>query len=182
MDKAELEALDLEGVKKVAGDLGVKFSLFHSKDRIIGNILAALDGEAAAPDEQPAEADPAESPAKVEEVEAVVTVAPEETAASIEPESAAAVEEMLKERATAVQNFKPDAPLPGKDRFPTAEEAKAALQSHVNRGLEIVEMSDTYFHLRVGRREAAGNMKMPLAQLVLQANILLRPTAQPTEE
>ncbi len=79
----------------------------------------------------------------------------------------------------AVQTFTPAAPI--KDLFPTPEQARDALKSHIARGLEIVTLTAEYWHLKQGRREAAGNMKMPLKQLLLQANLLMTPTAFPTE-
>lgn len=81
---------------------------------------------------------------------------------------------------SAVQGFKPDAPVP--DVYPTVTEVHNALQSFVARGLQIVTLTDSYWHLRKGNREAAGNLKMPLAQLVMQAKILLQPTKSPTEQ
>jgi len=82
---------------------------------------------------------------------------------------------------SAVQSFVPDA-VPKVSAFPTVEEARAALNSHVARGMQIIHMDSEYFHIKMQNRECAGNMKMPLKQLVMQANILMAPTKAPTEE
>lgn len=82
-------------------------------------------------------------------------------------------------RLGAVQTFNPSAPVG--HHWPTVAETKAALKSHIARGLEILELHEEYFHFKVQNREAAGNLKQPLNQIVLQANILLRPTKAPTE-
>jgi len=81
----------------------------------------------------------------------------------------------------ATQSFVPDA-VPKVSTFPTVEEARAALNSHVARGMQIIHMDSEYFHIKMQNRECAGNMKMPLKQLVMQANILMAPTKAPTEE
>lgn len=65
--------------------------------------------------------------------------------------------------------------------WPTVEEVKVALKSHLARGLKIIELHDDQWHFRIEGREAAGNLKMPLNQIVFQANILMRPTKTPTE-
>jgi hypothetical protein len=57
--------------------------------------------------------------------------------------------------------------------FPTPDNVRAAVKVYVDAGLEIVELTEVYFHFRKGKREAAGNMKMPLKQVVLQAQLLM---------
>lgn len=145
MNRAELEAMQPEQVKKIANDLGVKYHHKHAVPKIIDAIMGAIAG-----------ADPL----------------------SDEGDGVPEIAEMA-----AVQTFRPDAqPAETVRAYPTVAEAQAALATHIARGLVIVTMTEDYWHLRMKNREASGNMKMPIKQLVLQANILLQPTKAPTEE
>lgn len=171
MKKAELEAMSPEEVKQIANDLGVKFHHKHGKPKIIEAIVSAMDGAPVEDadegldevfSEQEGEVLPDESPLEASEV------APALKSPFVAPR--------------AVQSFKPDAALPAGNDWPTVAQVKEALSSHFARGLTVVELTDEQWHFKVNTREAAGNMKMPLKQVVMQANILLRPTKAPTEE
>lgn len=80
---------------------------------------------------------------------------------------------------TAVQTHNPA--IKHGQHWPTPEEVKAALKSQLARGLHIKELHDDQWHFWIDGREAAGNLKMPLNQIIFQANMLMRPTKSPTE-
>lgn len=185
LTKESLETLSLTDLKETAQNLGVKVHYKHSPDKIISLILATIDGE---PVESAAEADndsaPEPSPEEIE-AEAIASegdLLDEAELAHIAAAQNFQADQKAPEAPKATQAFKPDAPLPNGNNYPSVEEAKAALASHIARGLQIVTMTTEYWHLRQSNREAAGNMKMPLKTLLMQANILMVPTKQPTEE
>lgn len=64
----------------------------------------------------------------------------------------------------------------------TPDKVKTALEVHIRRGLQIVTMTDEFWHIRFRKSEDSGNMKIPLKQLVMCANVLLSTSqAEPTE-
>lgn len=178
MDKVELMAMELEALRNLAVDLGVEVAADAEQEFIADSIVAALTGQP-----MPVVDLFEEKPVPVEistlgAIEPLQGVAAEPIVADLAVEPVIATNQP---KPTAVQTFNPEAQFKNGDQWPTVAEARAALASHIMRGLTIVKMTEDYWHFRVSNREAAGNLKMPLKQLILQANILLRPTAKPTE-
>lgn len=66
--------------------------------------------------------------------------------------------------------------------WPTPEEVRELLKSHVKRGLKIRKLDNKMWEFQFGVKDAAGTMKMPMRQILMQANILMRNTARPTED
>lgn len=62
-----------------------------------------------------------------------------------------------------------------------ALDIEKALEPFVNRGLQIVELTDDYFHIRNLNRECAGNTHQPIKQIVQQAQLLFKATKSPSE-
>lgn len=161
MTREELQSMEPDAVKKIANDLGAKFHHKAGPDKVIDAVLLKLagsdEGEDATEIEQPA------PPAPV----ATQTFTPPITAipVTMEPGKIQLAAIIAKE----------------KSEWPTVEQVTEALRSHVARGMQIVQLIPDYWHFRMGQREASGNMKMPLKQVLMQANILMTPTKKPTE-
>lgn len=81
---------------------------------------------------------------------------------------------------TATQPYQPR--QKAGSHYPTVKEVHDVLAGHVKRGLKIVSVDQKVWHIQHNNREAAGTMKMPLRTLLMQANILMRPTGRPTED
>ncbi len=199
MDTKELEAMNEDQVKQVANDLGVEFHPKNGKKQIIAKIVAALDGAAPESDGEEAEAsegddsDENELDKILDAEEKTEVVEPKLTSRQIKenenfekkhPELAKKLVQrkeddrddrnVLKPHHAAVQAHQPHDSV--SKEIATVETAKKALAPLVARGLEIVKMDKTYWHLRAGKKEASGNMHMPLSTLFFEANLLLRNT------
>jgi hypothetical protein len=64
----------------------------------------------------------------------------------------------------------------------TPENVTEALRLFTDRGLQIVALTPEYWHIRNGKREDSGNMKMPLSTLKQCAMLLMGRTSMPTED
>lgn len=64
----------------------------------------------------------------------------------------------------------------------TPENVADALAPFTARGLQIVSLTPEYWHIRNGKREDSGTMKMPLATLKQCAMLLMGRTSMPTED
>ncbi len=73
---------------------------------------------------------------------------------------------------TATQNLKPIRAVNVKD-YPSPEELHEALIPYTQRGLEIVQLDDEFYHFRHGNREDSGNMKQSLQRIVITASRLV---------
>lgn len=158
MNIEDLDGMSEKQVKQVAADLGVKFHHKHGKDTIIAKIKNSLDG---VPDED-GEEDENEGDLSLE-TQVKQEVEPDLSPVDVPPVT------------TAIQSYRPDAPAPKLATWPTPKQVQEALKSHIARGLKIIQMTDEYWNFRVENREDSGNMKMPLSQFIMIANILLRP-------
>ena len=99
-------------------------------------------------------------------------VEPVEEVTDAEPQQPEAQEPAVHAPVEATQSFPP--PEPVAIVYPTQDEVREALKSHVERGLVIKFISDDGWYFSKGIREASGNMKMPLKHMILQANLLLQ--------
>ena len=79
-----------------------------------------------------------------------------------EPEAPTATQELVT----------PEAPK-SKNDLPAKEEVLEAVKPYLQAGLEVVELTDTYFHFRKGTREAAGNLACPLGVIINNVRLLM---------
>lgn len=178
MNREDLEKMKPEQLKKMAKDLGVRHHHNAKASKIVDAILAAVEGNAAAAD---AGGD------DLPETEIVDGEGPsvEDVLAG---ETAEVVEQPMPAKPAVVLSSKPDQTNKLEDiirkemtEWPTVAKAKAALAPYVERGLTIVKLEPDYWHFKHHNREAAGNLKMPLKNLLQQAELLFKQTARPTE-
>lgn len=159
----DLEDMSLAELKVIAKDLGIEVHHKSGEAKIIAAIRAFSDGiQEGDIDEQSVEV--------VEELPAPAPVS--------EPQEPSPIPEPV----PAKQEHRPNAPVKAVAVYPTVDEVKAILVPYIARGLIVEELTDEYWQFRIANKQAAGNMKMPLSQIKLQANILMVPTRRPTEE
>lgn len=181
MNRKDLEKMKLEELKKMASDLGVRHHHNAGAPKIVTAILAALEGNTDAADAEGDDLpeteivnDDEEGPS-VEDVLSGETVdvadAPQAPAKpnvvlSVKPDEKNKLEEIIRKEMT---------------EWPTVAKAEQALAGHVARGLMVIKLEPDYWHFKVQNREASGNLKMPLKNIVHQAELLFAKTARPTE-
>ncbi len=163
MTKNEVLALKPESadaLKEFATLSGLQFHPNIGFEKLKERVLDTFDDEGDAPDAPVIQDEPENAPVEAEKV--VEPVAPE-----LPAPVHVAIQKVAEPVAAA---------------FPTQDEFRAALAGYISQGLQIVELSDEYYHIRVHNRETAGNMKQPLSTIVSQARLLFRATKVPTEE
>lgn len=211
MTREELEALEPKDLYQTAKDLGLKTKkktpgevVTLILDSVAGTVLQEDDTEETENEEETIPEDNENGP---DEGDLTGDEATEEPSAPIEavddmPKQSPADKQFVKKnpdldaRIKADKDFeknKPQEPRlhsavqshdpakPFGQHWPTPSEVKTALKSHVAKGLSVIQLTDEYWHFKMQNREAAGNLKQPLNQIVFQANILMRPTKAPTE-
>lgn len=183
MTRDELKALERKDLKEIAQELGVDLSKDTKNDQLIDKILKVIEALPEAEDVMSdgeegddASDSTAEVAAKLDEVLGGDGLA--EPLKGEEAKAAAVADQHVATQAAApIPVAKEDAV-----QYPSIETARKYLQSYVNRGLIIEHMNDVFWQFRCHNRQASGTMKMPLKQMLMQANIILKPTATPTSE
>lgn len=165
---------ELAALKKQADEMGLAY---HP------NIGAAKLREkiAAANAESPAEA----VPEALEPVlNALADLSPEEVSEleALEEFDDAPVPDAAAPDAAVQAPVVPAAPAKPTPVMCTPENVTEALAPFVSRGLQIVALTPEYWHIRNGKREDSGNLKMPLATLKQCAMLLMGRTSMPTED
>jgi hypothetical protein len=203
MTREDLEGLNPKQLRKTADNLGVKYHPRAGDAKVVDAILAAVEGQQS--EEVADEGDIVPETVDTEATQDVEGDGPTvDQLLSGDLDHAPAAPERV---VAATQTFRPDViPVPAKPsvvlsavpdenkknkleevinkeitEWPTVEQAHAALQSHVARGLNIVALTDEAWHFRIHNREASGNLKTPLRVILQQASLLLQPTGRPTE-
>lgn len=173
MEISDLKNMTETEVKQVATDLGVEFHHKNSAETVIKKIEAALEGKAGdeIKDEDGAEGEDAESEGDFNPDFLTDDAPVEEQPKTGKPIE---VEKVEDPRPTAQQAYQPHAST--SKEMATVATAKKALEPFLRRGLEIVQMTENYWHIRAGKKEAAGNMKMPLSTLFQEASLLFTAT------
>lgn len=188
MNTAELKKMTDDQVKQLATDLGVKYKQNNNKKAIIAKIEAAMNGKEEATDEVVETEGEASDELDTSFLDEAVGAASEDESAhlsmtsrqrkeneSFERNHPALAASVAQQQATpATQNYKPHASV--SKEMATPETAMKALETFFKRGLVVVEMTPTYWHLRAGRKEAAGNMSMPLSTLFQEVSLLFTAT------
>lgn len=164
MTADNLASLSLKDLKAQADDLGLHYHPNIGHAKLLEKILAVAD-------------EPAPDAAPAESTGGVILSPP------VQPEAA---EKPLSEALTPPHTATQTGVLPDPEARKFLEmcspaNVQNALAVHVRRGLQIVELDEQNWHLKIGNREDSGNMKMPLKTLVQCANLLMVRSAEPTE-
>lgn len=190
MNKAELKNMSLEELKQVAIDLDIGHNDNANKKQMIDVIVSAFDTEKKEDIEAVSEhlnftaekikrdkkliADHL-TPEVLKEAEKLV-----ESYGLLEVDKEPDVEAELAKALAKIAKLEAPKAKP-KVNIPTMEEIQEKMKPFIARGLQIVKMDREYWHFTVGTKEASGNMKIPMGQFVIQADLLLRATSLPTE-
>jgi len=160
MKASDLKQMTEQEVKQIANDLGIEYHHKAGKDKVIAAITeATMEGESDEGDE-------------LDEVISVPKHAKRENPAVVQRKEDDRDDSNLPH--TAVQKHQPHASV--SKEIATPEAAMKALDPFFKRGLLVVEMTPTYWHLRHGKKEASGNMNMPISTLFHEASLLFAPT------
>ena len=189
--EAELQTMPIDDLASMAKDLGLKVPKKADKLQLVNIIVQATEGTG------PAEGDGADETPEDVEAKAEAQAAAKEAALAEERQAMGELaqdEEELDtggnypaEPAPATHTAKQlasEAVLPAGtgQEYATPETLKKALAPLIRRGLQIRATNKDFWVIAFHNREAAGTMHQPLKVCVAQANILARPTKQPTEK
>jgi hypothetical protein len=173
MTRDELEKLDNETLKSLAADCGVEYGDAAARSAVEDAVFKAYNQT---PEEGDAPDTTVETAIKLDKVLADTAGAPP----VIQPETPAPAPEAPKPVHTASQTV---AIKPGSENWPKSpQHVLDALAIEIARGLQVTFTDNqTCWQMDIGIKQAAGTMKMPVKNIVMEARLLMQRTMAPTE-